>query len=101
MVKLETIYAHEAPFFFRTMRDCRAFMHAFKDHWCNVPWKPPVEAPDFPEMSAPQRTAMDKDPRQRAEDSLSWGFALVRSRRGGDTGAQSAFVNSLIRQFNL
>lgn len=101
MVKLETIYSNESSFFFYTMRDCKAFLHVFRDHWCNVPWKPPVEAQDFPEMPVSARSAMDKDPVKRAEGSLSWGFSLVKHHRIGATEKQNAFINSLIRQFDL
>lgn len=96
MVKLEakeTILG--GIFYFHNMKDCNDFLYVFTDHWCNVPWKNPVEAPNFPEIEKYQRKAMDIDPKQRAENSLSWGFRYVKSHNIGLTNVQKAFVNGI------
>lgn len=104
MVKLEPkteLNLFASAFYFHTMSDCQAFLHVFKDHWCNVPWKAPVEATDFPEASVYDREVMDKDPRQRADSNLSWGFNLVQSHGIDDTNKQKAFVNVFIGNLTL
>ena len=80
MIKLETKRVpFGGAFYFYNMADCEAFMYVFKDHWCNVPWRAPVEVPDWTDITDSQRKAMDKNPKQRAESNLSWGFSLCRA----------------------
>jgi hypothetical protein len=84
MIKLETNYTPSSVFYFRTLDDCRKFLYVFKDHWCNVKWKPPVEVPDGTSISSTQRAQIGVDPKKRAEANLSWGFNYARLH--GDDG---------------
>lgn len=79
MIKLETNCANNREvFYFHNMSDCKEFLYVFKDHWCNVPWETPIEIPDDTYITSRERICMDKPPKKRAEDNLSWGFSLVR-----------------------
>ena len=103
MVKLETDgIMHEVKFYFKNMNDCVAFMHVFKDHWCNVPWKEPIEIPDDTNITKVQREMMNLDPRIRADKNLSWGFNALRKDctdgRSGITEAQFKFIERIITQ---
>lgn len=101
MVKLEVDGRGHPTFssgiYFHTMEDCRKFIHVFKDHWCNIPWKDPVEADNFPEMTRYHRESMDKDPVKRAESDLNWGFSLARSIGIGLTSVQITTVDRMMR----
>lgn len=98
MVKLEAVDTRFGGiFYFHNMNDCNKFKHVFKDHWCNVKWKPPVEKDNFPECSSNGRKNMDEDPVKRAEDSLSWGFNLVKDKPEGNlTDHQKSIVESIM-----
>lgn len=79
MVKLETNTEYDdTVFYFHNMKDCKEFMRVFANHWCNVPWKKPVEKDNFYGIDESKINAKDKPPKQRAEDDLSWGFSLAR-----------------------
>lgn len=101
MVKLEakdTIFV--GIFYFHNVKDCREFMDVFKDHWCNVPWKEPIEIPDDTYISSEERRYMDKSPKKRAEDNLSWGFSLERRLGICLTNEQNDFVKSIVNRFS-
>lgn len=87
-------------FYFHTMKDCNDFLYVFSDHWCNVPWESPKEiSDDFPILES-QRWRMDIPPKKRAEDSLSWGFSLVR-RLGIDIDEnQNSFVKDIVEKLS-
>lgn len=100
MVRLEVNHTMYAPekFYFANMEDCETFMQVFKDHMCNIPWKKPVEAPSFPEMTEKYRRYMEvisADPKKAAESDLMWGFSLVDSLHIGLTGSQQSFVKAV------
>ena len=98
MVKLETVRNEERSeiFYFHTMEDCNKFLYTFRDHWCNVPWKEPIEVPDDYPISARDQEVMDEDPKERAERDLSWGFSLVKRLEIRQTEKQNAFVEEMI-----
>ena len=101
MVKLQPKDEPTTAFYFKTMRDCEAFIYVFKDHWCNVEWNEPIERPDFFEMSKYQRESLDKDPKKRAESNLSWGFNLCRKSNIGLTDSQNAFVSAMVGRMTV
>ena len=101
MVKLQSKDEPITVFYFRNMQDCEAFMHVFKDHWCNVEWNEAIERPDFPEMSRYQREALNKDPKERAESNLSRGFNLDRKFNRGLNDNQNAFVSAMIGRMTV
>ena len=104
MVKLEAkdvFFNSVKAFYFHNMADCRTFLYVFRNHWCNVPWNTPVEAPSWPEMNAHQRRAMDLDPKERAESCLSWGFHFAKRNHIGNTEEQNVFIRSFIRDNHL
>lgn len=95
LIKLETNCANSREvFYFHNMSDCKDFLYVFKDHWCNVPWKTPIEIPDDTYITSKERVCMDKPPKKRAEDNLSWGFSLVRLLGIELNKNQSTFVSS-------
>lgn len=98
MVKLEDAANDMFPgvFYFHTMEDCNTFKNVFVDHWCNVPWKDPVEIPDDYPIDLAHKTYMDKDPKTYAELNLSWGFSLVKRLGIGQTNDQGSFVQEMI-----
>ena len=98
MVKLEDAANDMFPgvFYFHTMEDCNKFLYIFRDHWCNVPWKEPIEVPDDYPISARDQEVMDEDPKERAERDLSWGFSLVKRLEIRQTEKQNAFVEEMI-----
>ena len=85
-------------FYFYNMRDCEDFLYVFKDHWCNVPWEKPIEAPSDTLISFYDRKSMDVPPKKRAEDSLFWGFSLVNRLGIGLDDKQISFLNSFVNQ---
>ena len=99
MIKLETNYQNSDAFYFRTLDDCNKFLYVFKDHWCNVKWKSPVEVSDNISLSRFQRYALDKDPKDRAQSNLSWGFNLAR-RHDDDklNREQQIYLNRLMEE---
>lgn len=97
MVKLETDTGHnDAVFYFHNMKDCEEFMKVFENHWCNVPWKDPIEKENFDEAEDEEIEAMDESPEKRAEDALHWGFSLVKFLHIDINDSQRVFVNSMI-----
>lgn len=101
MVKLEakdTTFG--GIFYFHNMKDCKDFLYVFEDHFCNVPWKAPIELPDNTYVNSNVRRSMDKPPKKRAEDSLSWGFNLVRRLGIGMTNEQNDFIESMVAKFS-
>lgn len=99
MIKLESDYDIPSVFYFRTLDDCRKFLYVFKDHWCNVKWKTPVEVPDDIKLPEARRDLLDMDPKKRAEANLSWGFNHARLHGdGGLTSEQQRELVYLMRQ---
>lgn len=101
MIKLET-NATKYPImniaiYFHNMDDCKRFLYVFKNHWCNVRWKEPIEIPDNTKISEYRRKDMDKDPEERAERDLKWGFGFAKME-GTDvtTIEQAAFVERMV-----
>lgn len=76
-------------YYFHNMKDCEAFKHVFKDHWCNVSWKSPEEIPDnkVPEKS---RKYMNEDPKARANCDLGPMFGMLRDQGIRRTSEQDA-----------
>lgn len=101
MVKLQSKDEPTTAFYFKTMQDCAAFIYVFKDHWCNVEWNEPIERPDFFEMSRYQREVLNKDPKERAESNLSWGFNLDRKFNRGLNDNQNAFVSAMVGRMTV
>lgn len=88
-------------FYFHNMDDCNKFKYVFKNHWCNIKWEKPVEIPNDTKISEYDRKVMDKDPEERAESDLSWGFSLEKYEEWDKrTSSQNAFINSFINQLN-
>lgn len=80
MVKLEVNdKINYEVLYFHNMKECNEYLYVFNDHWCNVPWKSPVEIPDDADIPYQDRACMDMPPKKRAEADLSWGFSLVKS----------------------
>lgn len=81
------------------MNDCEKFIYVFKDHWCNIEWENPAKVPDNLKISDYERKALDKDPVERAESNLSYGFNLVRYC-GKDKliKEQSLFIKEIIKE---
>lgn len=99
MVKLEAKNTRFGGiFYFHNMKDCNKFLYTFQDHWCNVKWKEPIEAESFDDISECQRKDMDKSPKKRAEDNLSWGFSLCKDNDQGLTDEQKDFINKFIEE---
>lgn len=100
MIKLEANNAITGgAFYFYNIDDCRKFMYVFKDHWCNVPWKEPVEISDSTYIDSNARRYMSVPPKKRAEDNLSWGFNLVKRLGINLNNEQNDFVNSMMNGF--
>ena len=96
MIKLEAqCTTFGGIFYFHDMEDCDDFMYVFKDHWCNVPWKQPVEIPDDTCIDDYDINDMNKPAKERAEDNLSWGFNLVKHLEIGDSKDQLEFARSM------
>ena len=93
---LEKYGRQNESFYFHTMQECKEFLYAFQDHWCNVPWKEPVEIPDTTVLPTGKARYMDIPPKTRADENLSWGFSLVRSLGIEDTAKQSQFIEQMI-----
>lgn len=87
-------------FYFHTMQDCKDFMYVFKDHWCNVPWNTPVEITSDTYISEDLKREMDKPPKKRAQDNLSWGFNLVERLDIDLTKEQNNFVKSMMTKIS-
>ena len=101
MVKLEakdTTFG--GIFYFHNMKDCKDFMYVFEDHFCNVPWKAPIELSDDTYVNSDVKRSMDKSPKERAENSLSWGFNLERRLGIGLTNKQNNFVKSMMAKLS-
>lgn len=99
MIYLSTRIENQNPSFFHTMDDCIKYMKVFEDHWCNVPWDQPREIRDetIPKDKLEKlKRFADKDPKERAEQDLSWGFSLCEVYGIENTAAQKAFVESFI-----
>lgn len=92
MVKLEAYdTTFGGVFYFHNLEDCVEFVEVFKDHWCNVAWKYPVESDVFPELTSNQRKLMNKNPKMRAMDNLGWGHNYVK-RLGIDLTPQQKSI---------
>lgn len=100
MIKLEAAdTTFGGVFYFHNMKDCEDFMYVFEDHFCNVPWKQPVEMPDTTPIRFEEKKDMNKPPRERAESNLSWGFNLTHRLGIGLTDEQNDFVKSVMERF--
>lgn len=102
MIKLEIdydSYYNKPVFYFRTRDDCNKFLNVFKDHWCNIRWKDPVEIPYNTKLSSYDEKTLDEDPKKRAESNLSWGFNLARYY-GDDKlkPSQQAFIDKMMKE---
>ena len=84
------------PFYFHNDSDCDDFIHVFKDHFCNIPWKRTQLIFDLGQY-AKEKLNMDKNPKTRAEENLSWMFVLADDihGRGYLTDEQKSFVKEL------
>lgn len=101
MVKLEakdTTFG--GIFYFHDMKDCREFMNTFENHWCNIPWKEPIEISDDTYIDSDQRRYMDESPKKRAEDNLLWGFSMEKRLGIGLNNEQNDFVKSMISRLS-
>lgn len=89
--------------YFKNMEDCNKYLHVFKDHWCNVPWKKPIEK-DVNDLSPFEKSKMDKfliqDPIKSAEDNLSWGFHNCDYAFIGLADDQKSTVQSLVSKLS-
>lgn len=93
MVKLETdLETRNETMYFKTMEDCKEYLYVFKDHWCNLPFKDPVEIQDSTIIDSKYRNYLDIPPKQRAESDLQWGFNLVNFLGIGVTKEQKEFL---------
>ena len=102
MVKLETNfndYRNESTFYFRTMDQCSKFLNVFKDHWCNIPWKKPVEISDNTRIPDYALSRLDIDPEQIAISNLSWGFGMTKYYNIDLSKDQKAIVKSMSERY--
>lgn len=104
MIKLEVknlkySYRDSHVFYFKNIDDCNEFKQVFKDHWCNIRWEEPVEIHDNTKISDGERKQMNRNPKERAESDLSWGFSLEKGE-GWDklNSHQNTFVNRIVEQ---
>lgn len=79
MVRLDT-YTGSRTFYFKSMDDCNTFMKVFKENLCGILWQQPIEADSFPEVPQHRYGEINRDPEERAEESLDWGFNLIEFR---------------------
>lgn len=102
VAKAKHSYRKEHVFYFHNMDDCNTFKEVFRDYWCKIQWDKPVEIPNDTKIEYSERKAMDKDPKERAESNLSWGFSLEKGE-GWDkrTSSQNTFINSFIDRLNV
>ena len=80
MIRLANIHGYELKkrvFYFHNIDDCNEFMNVFKENLCKVNWVPPREIPDTTKIKNSERVLMDKDPKERAQRALDWGFSLT------------------------
>lgn len=101
MIKLETKcknHIDHAVFYFHTLEECNIFKYTFRDHWCNIKWEKPIEISNNTHISEYQRKSMDKDPKKRAEDNLSWGFNRSENSNSGLTREQNNFIQNMINR---
>lgn len=86
-------------FYFHTMDDCEKFLYVFNDHWCNVPWERPVTVSDSTELSEYEKSAINENPKLRAERNLSWGWNLARElNTDAPNEQQRQFLNNIIEK---
>lgn len=103
MIKLETKCKEaidHAVFYFHTLEECNIFKYTFRDHWCNIKWEKPIEISNNTHISEYQRKSMDKDPKERAEDNLSWGFNRSESRNDKLNENQKGFIKHIMEQIS-
>lgn len=81
MVKL-TCQNDGTYFLFNSKEDAEEFIHVFKDHWCNISWGV-IEEAEKDDITSNKTKYIDLNPKERAEDNLSWGF--YRNKKGENT----------------
>lgn len=87
-----------AEWYFKNLADCEEFKAVFRDHWCNIVWNP-VEIVDTNKLTADQKRSMEKDPKERAQDDLKWGFnSYTRQHEECNklTKSQARFVSQMV-----
>lgn len=84
---------HNTSFYFDNMDDCNKFLYVFKGHMCNVPWNKPehVDSKSIPPIKIIQ------NPKQSAENNLSWGFNACRFANISETPEQLGFIENIIK----
>lgn len=84
--------------YFRNEEDANAYLHVFKDHWCNLKWSLPVVVRDS-RVPSKYTKYIDTDPKERAEADLSWGFALMERNNMMLSSEQKNLVEELVDKF--
>lgn len=75
MIELKERYGR-GTFHFHNIEECEAFLYVFRDHWCNVEWRPPAHMQDNSQVEDIEY--MNIPPKQRALSNLSWGFNIAK-----------------------
>lgn len=63
-----------AKWYFYNMDQCDMFIQTLMDHGANINWNDVIHIPNSMIIGSSYRSDMDKDPRQRAYESLGWAF---------------------------
>lgn len=95
MVYMITCKEDGTKFYFYTLADVNAFLYVFKDHWCNISWEGPEEI-SINEVPKDRIMKMKKNPKERAESNLSWGFNLAKMCGKDINDEQIAFIGNFI-----
>ena len=79
--------------YFLSKEDFDKYAYVFKDHWCHIHF----HEQDFEEITDDEIIKQAKrDPKERAESELSWGFANENNH--GFTPEEAAFLKSFERE---
>lgn len=102
MIKLESNFktGRNSEFYFRSKKECDAFLWVFDDHWCNVPWKKPVEIPDNTPLNEYWKEHINDDPKKLAVEKLNWGFSNCKYNNIGRTASQQSFLDDMVGKFS-
>lgn len=65
---------YNTSWYFKTLEDCYRFKKVFDNHCCIIYWNPVEVCGLFPEMKEYDWEEIVKDPEERAEKELPWGF---------------------------
>lgn len=79
-----------AKFYFKSIEDFEAFEYVFKDHWCHIHFT----CQGIEDVNDKYYIdEANKDPKERANNNLSWGFANADNT---NTPEEEAFIRSFM-----